>query len=125
MKVPAPCAVALTLFHLVSGLPAPGAAPGELDITKYGRDVNGAHVLHPRQGPVVSVSIPPQATDRSSTKATSAASSTSDPPDTSSSCAYQPFVVYQGSQFSPFPSFKYERTTFVFFRDDLGSNVQV
>lgn len=121
MKVPARCAVALALFHLASALPAPTAAPGELGIIKFGLDINEAHVLRPRQSSVVSVPIPP--VDRSSTRSAPADTSSSEQPATPSS-AYQPLVVYQCSQFSPFPSFTYERTTFLFLRPTLGSNVQ-
>ncbi len=120
MKVPARCAVALTLFRLASALPAPTAAPGELGIIKYGLDINEAHVLRPRQSSAVSIPIPPVAT---STRSAPVDTSTSDPPNPPSS-AYQPFVICHGSQFSPFPSFKFERTTFLFLRAALVSTVQ-
>jgi hypothetical protein len=79
MKVSIPSAAALALFHLVSALPAPTAVPGELDIIKYGRDMNDAHVLRPRQSGVVSVSVPQ--TPASTSRSAAPSSSTSEAPE--------------------------------------------
>lgn len=118
MKVSLPCAAALALFPLVSAFPAPTAAPGELDIIKYGLDVLEARELQPRQSGGISLPLP--SADVSTSRPAASASSSSSQPPASSSCAYQLFVGHHGSQISLFSS-KPEHITFAYFRASLDT----
>jgi hypothetical protein len=58
MKVSVPCAAALARFPFDTAFPASTAAPGELDIIKYGLAVRKACGLNARQSSGVSISLP-------------------------------------------------------------------
>jgi hypothetical protein len=96
MKVSVPCAAALALFPFVTAFPAPTAAPGELDIIKYGLNILEARGLGPRQVGVKVDTAFGVASTIASTITDLAPTSTSSSPALPS-CAYQILVAYRGS----------------------------